>query len=68
VGRSDFQVKVRGFRIELGEIDAVLSTHESVNWATTVGRSTPSGATVLVSYVLPVRGRTVDTAELTEFV
>ncbi|WP_350246165.1 amino acid adenylation domain-containing protein [Rhodococcus sp. D-6] len=68
VGRSDFQVKVRGFRIELGEIDAVLSAHESVNWATTVGRSTPSGATVLASYVLPVRGRTIDTAELTEFV
>ncbi|MFD6895956.1 non-ribosomal peptide synthase/polyketide synthase, partial [Rhodococcus sp. NPDC060086] len=68
VGRSDFQVKVRGFRIELGEIDAVLSAHGTVNWATTLGRSTASGATVLVSYVLPVKGRTVDVAGLTEFV
>ncbi|WP_455901355.1 non-ribosomal peptide synthase/polyketide synthase [Rhodococcus gordoniae] len=68
VGRSDFQVKVRGFRIELGEIDAALAGHDSVDFAATLGRTTGSGATVLVSYVLPVRGRTVDTAELTEFV
>ncbi len=68
VGRSDFQVKVRGFRIELGEIDAALTEHETVDFAATLGRTTGSGATVLVSYVLPVRGRTVDTAELTEFV
>ncbi|MFD6897850.1 amino acid adenylation domain-containing protein, partial [Rhodococcus sp. NPDC060086] len=68
VGRSDFQVKVRGFRIELGEIDATLAAHETVDFAATLGRSTASGATVLVSYVLPVKGRTVDVAGLTEFV
>ncbi|AQA21191.1 D-alanine--poly(phosphoribitol) ligase, subunit 1 [Rhodococcus sp. MTM3W5.2] len=68
VGRSDFQVKVRGFRIELGEIDAALSAHESVDFAVTVGRQGPSGATVLVAYVVPVASATVDVAALTEFV
>ncbi|MFC7446984.1 amino acid adenylation domain-containing protein, partial [Rhodococcus daqingensis] len=68
VGRSDFQVKVRGFRIELGEIDAALSAHESVDFAVTIGRQGPSGATVLVAYVVPVASGTVDVAALTEFV
>ncbi|WP_164873333.1 amino acid adenylation domain-containing protein [Rhodococcus xishaensis] len=51
LGRNDYQVKVRGFRIELGEIDAALSDHPSVEFAVTVGRTAPSGETVLVSYV-----------------
>nr|WP_237720585.1 non-ribosomal peptide synthetase [Rhodococcus opacus] len=68
VGRSDFQVKVRGFRVELGEIDTVLSGHSTVEFAATLGRETPSGTTVLVAYVLPVPGTTVDPAELTKFV
>ncbi|MCK0093931.1 hypothetical protein MWU77_24545, partial [Rhodococcus sp. F64268] len=48
VGRNDFQVKVRGFRIELGEIDAVLSSCAGVDFAVTVGRTTPAGETQLV--------------------
>uniref|UniRef100_UPI0012DF3936 non-ribosomal peptide synthetase n=1 Tax=Rhodococcus sp. UNC363MFTsu5.1 TaxID=1449069 RepID=UPI0012DF3936 len=68
VGRSDFQVKVRGFRIELGEIDAALARHESVDFAMTMGRTGPSGATVLVAYVVPAAGTTVDVAALTRFV
>ncbi|MFC8042639.1 amino acid adenylation domain-containing protein [Nocardia sp. NPDC057353] len=56
LGRGDFQVKVRGFRIELGEIDAALHRHPDVEWALTVGAATPSGATALVSYVLPRPG------------
>ncbi|MEV5838955.1 amino acid adenylation domain-containing protein [Nocardia sp. NPDC052112] len=67
VGRSDFQVKVRGFRVELGEIDAVLGGHADVEFAVTLGRETAAGATVLVSYVLPVADRTVDPDRLTEF-
>ncbi|MFE3443857.1 non-ribosomal peptide synthase/polyketide synthase [Nocardia sp. NPDC059180] len=62
VGRNDFQVKVRGFRIELGEIDAVLGDRPEVDFAVTVGRASGSGATILVSYVLPAAGATVDTA------
>ncbi|MGW6727522.1 non-ribosomal peptide synthase/polyketide synthase [Nocardia sp. NPDC055029] len=64
LGRNDFQVKVRGFRIELGEIDAVLARHAAVDFAATIGHHTDSGATVLVSYVVPVDGATVDAATL----
>ena len=68
VGRSDFQVKVRGFRIELGEIDAALEGFEGVDFAVTVGRDGPAGATVLVSYVRAVAGVELDTGVLSEFV
>ncbi|MFI9504597.1 amino acid adenylation domain-containing protein [Nocardia sp. NPDC052566] len=67
VGRSDFQVKIRGFRIELGEIDAALTAHPDIEYAATLGKTAPSGATLLVSYVLPRNGIGVDTAELTGF-
>ncbi|MCP9619502.1 amino acid adenylation domain-containing protein [Nocardia otitidiscaviarum] len=67
VGRSDFQVKIRGFRVELGEIDAALTAHPDIDFATTLGIRAPSGATVLVSYVLPCAGVVVDTGELTAF-
>ncbi|QIS01618.1 amino acid adenylation domain-containing protein [Nocardia brasiliensis] len=66
VGRNDFQVKVRGFRIELGEIDAVLAGQPGVEFAVTVGRESGSGATMLVSYVLPGKDVTLDPAALTE--
>ncbi|AYF77082.1 amino acid adenylation domain-containing protein [Nocardia yunnanensis] len=64
LGRSDFQVKIRGLRIELGEIDNALSSHPDVDFAATLGKSLPSGATALVSYVLPRPGATLDTAAL----
>nr|WP_280235367.1 non-ribosomal peptide synthetase [Nocardia cyriacigeorgica] len=64
VGRNDFQVKVRGFRIELGEIDAVLAARPEVDFAVTLGRTSGSGATILVSYVLPAAGATIDTTEV----
>ncbi|UGT62992.1 non-ribosomal peptide synthetase [Nocardia asteroides] len=66
LGRSDFQVKIRGLRIELGEIDAVLSRDEQVEYAVTIGRAGPAGATVLVSYVLPVAGVPLDVELLRE--
>ncbi|MFD9546376.1 amino acid adenylation domain-containing protein [Nocardia salmonicida] len=64
LGRSDFQVKIRGLRIELGEIDAVLSRVDEVDYAVTIGREGPAGATVLVSYVLPVPTVELDTERL----
>ncbi|WP_336081221.1 amino acid adenylation domain-containing protein [Nocardia sp. SSK8] len=64
LGRSDFQVKIRGLRIELGEIDAVLSRDAEVEYAVTIGREGPAGATVLVSYVLPTPGADLDTENL----
>ncbi|MFC3962728.1 amino acid adenylation domain-containing protein [Nocardia jiangsuensis] len=66
LGRSDFQVKIRGLRIELGEIDAVLAGDERVEYAVTVGRAGPAGATVLVSYVLPAAGVPLDVELLRE--
>ncbi|ELB94764.1 non-ribosomal peptide synthetase, partial [Rhodococcus wratislaviensis IFP 2016] len=66
LGRTDFQVKIRGFRIELGEIDAVVRSHPSVAFATTVGRTAPSGDTVLVTYVLPEDGTDVVVGDILE--
>nr|WP_229675792.1 non-ribosomal peptide synthase/polyketide synthase [Hoyosella rhizosphaerae] len=68
LGRSDFQVKVRGFRIELGEIDSALLSHGSLNFAATLGKTSPSGATMLVSYVRAAEGHVVDTDALTEHI
>ncbi|WP_197696539.1 non-ribosomal peptide synthetase [Nocardia terpenica] len=68
MGRNDFQVKIRGFRIELGEIDAALAAHPQLDYAVTVGRETPSGATVLVSYVVAGPGAHPDSRQLREFV
>nr|WP_225732372.1 non-ribosomal peptide synthetase [Nocardia sp. JCM 34519.1] len=65
LGRNDFQVKVRGFRIELGEIDAALTAQRGVDFAVTVGRESAAGTTMLVSYVRPAKGRSLDTALLT---
>ncbi|MBD0322076.1 MAG: AMP-binding protein [Aldersonia sp.] len=65
-GRSDFQVKIRGLRIELGEIDAVLAADEAIDYVATIGLPGPSGAAVLVSYVLPVAGADIDTERLRE--
>ncbi|MFD6273353.1 amino acid adenylation domain-containing protein, partial [Nocardia asteroides] len=67
VGRNDFQVKIRGFRIELGEIDAVLTAHDDVEFAATIGRTTDAGATILVSYVRATPGAAADPAELVEY-
>ncbi|MGQ4596664.1 amino acid adenylation domain-containing protein [Nocardia sp. R6R-6] len=58
-GRSDFQVKVRGFRVELGEIDAALQRQPDIDFALTLGVETATGATALVSYVLPKLDREV---------
>ncbi|WP_329415500.1 amino acid adenylation domain-containing protein [Nocardia vinacea] len=67
VGRTDFQLKIRGLRIELGEIDAVLRGHHDVEFAVTIGRENSTGEKILVAYVLPVAGRTIDTGALIEY-
>ncbi|MFE7801239.1 amino acid adenylation domain-containing protein [Nocardia sp. NPDC057440] len=68
LGRSDFQVKVRGFRIELGEVDAALQRHPDIDFTLTIGATTPSGATALVSYVLVRPGTQAHPEELKAFV
>ncbi|MFD3507486.1 amino acid adenylation domain-containing protein [Nocardia sp. NPDC058666] len=64
VGRNDFQVKVRGFRIELGEIDSVLTAHDSVDFAVTVGHEVDSETTILAAYVHAAPGTSIDTEAL----
>ncbi|WP_084478484.1 non-ribosomal peptide synthetase [Nocardia jejuensis] len=68
LGRSDFQVKIRGLRIELGEIDNALTSHPDIDFAVTMGKTLPSGATALVAYVLAKPGHAADPAALSEFV
>ncbi|MGM7649296.1 amino acid adenylation domain-containing protein, partial [Nocardia sp. JW2] len=68
VGRSDFQVKIRGFRIELGEIDSALASHDTVDFAVTLGHKSTAGAVSLVSYVVAAPGRSIDVAALTAHV
>ncbi|MEN0135621.1 MAG: amino acid adenylation domain-containing protein, partial [Rhodococcus sp. (in: high G+C Gram-positive bacteria)] len=67
VGRSDFQVQLHGLRIELGEIDAVLSAHESVDFAVSAVHERESGTPVLVSYVRIRPDHRFDSAALTAF-
>ncbi|PPJ19544.1 non-ribosomal peptide synthetase, partial [Nocardia nova] len=67
LGRSDFQVKIRGYRIEPGEIDAALTAHADVDISVTVPVRNNAGATVLASYVVPLRGRHVDPLALQRF-
>ncbi|MFJ2665237.1 amino acid adenylation domain-containing protein [Nocardia fluminea] len=66
VGRNDFQVKVRGFRIELGEIDTVLTAHDTVDFAVTVGHELDNGTTILAAYVHAAPGARIDTDQLFE--
>ncbi|WP_336085591.1 amino acid adenylation domain-containing protein [Nocardia sp. SSK8] len=68
VGRTDHQVKVRGFRIELGEIDVAFGRHGDVEFALTIGHTTPAGATALVSYVKVRDGSAPTTADLLDHV
>ncbi|MCQ1582767.1 AMP-binding enzyme, partial [Streptomyces parvus] len=68
LGRADAQVKVRGFRVEPGEVEAVLLGHESVGRAVVVARSDGPGGGVLVGYVVPAAGASVDVGAVREFV
>jgi amino acid adenylation domain-containing protein len=64
LGRLDHQVKLRGFRIELGEIEAALASHPTVQQAVTIVREDRPGQAMLVGYVLPATGATVDATAL----
>ncbi len=60
-GRADDQVKLGGRRIELGEVDAALQGLDDVAGGAAVVQRTPAGNQVLVGYVAPVAGATIDT-------
>ncbi|WP_307858284.1 Pls/PosA family non-ribosomal peptide synthetase [Cellulomonas fulva] len=60
VGRADDQVKIGGRRIELGEVDAALAALPGVGGAAAAVRRAPSGSALLVGYLAPVAGATID--------
>jgi non-ribosomal peptide synthetase-like protein len=62
-GRIDDQVKIRGFRVELGEIEARIRSVPDINQAAVVLRQ-DDGVDRLVAFLIPERGRIVDTATL----
>ncbi|MCZ4521274.1 amino acid adenylation domain-containing protein [Rhodococcus ruber] len=64
IGRTDFQVKFRGQRIELGDIESAMSTHPGVSSAVVVVAHGPAGD-ILVGYLVPSVGATVDVGEVT---
>ncbi|NUU18746.1 amino acid adenylation domain-containing protein [Cellulomonas humilata] len=63
VGRADDQVKVGGRRIELGEVDSALLGLPGVAGAAAAVRRTPAGTSVLVGYLVPEPGVTLDLAD-----
>ncbi|MCZ4521275.1 non-ribosomal peptide synthase/polyketide synthase [Rhodococcus ruber] len=65
LGRTDFQVKLRGLRIELGEIEAALTSDSAVGQAVVLVRQTPSAGEILVGYVVPATGATIDASAVT---
>jgi len=63
-GRLDHQVKLRGFRIELGEIEAAIARQPEIAGCAVALRTSPSGASQLVGYVVPRSGQTVSSQSL----
>ncbi|MFD2469223.1 Pls/PosA family non-ribosomal peptide synthetase [Amycolatopsis silviterrae] len=61
LGRMDEQIKLGGRRIELGEVDAALQALPGVRGAAAAVRRTKAGNQVLVGYVVPEDGETLDT-------
>jgi amino acid adenylation domain-containing protein len=68
LGRLDHQVKIRGFRVELGEVEAALDRVSGVADAVVVARELEGRGDVveklLVAYVVPSPGTSLDTAAL----
>ncbi len=62
-GRIDTQVKIRGYRVELGEIEAAIAGDVAV--AQAVCSLVPiDGSDVLVAYLVPREGATVEQARI----
>ncbi|WP_206511640.1 non-ribosomal peptide synthetase, partial [Rhodococcus sp. KRD197] len=68
IGRTDFQVKLRGLRIELAEVEAALLRHESVTQAIAVVHTNPSTGEILLAYVVPKRGVSIDSSTVLDSV
>ncbi|MBB2910392.1 amino acid adenylation domain-containing protein [Streptosporangium becharense] len=58
-GRADRQVKIRGVRIELGEVESALLTLPEVGRAVAEAVPDPRGGSLLVAYLVPAEGATL---------
>ncbi|MEJ5919298.1 Pls/PosA family non-ribosomal peptide synthetase [Corynebacterium sp. H78] len=59
-GRTDDQIKINGVRTELGEVDAHLTALPNVQVGAAAIHKTDAGADVLVGYLMPEPGKTID--------
>ncbi|AWB84672.1 Pls/PosA family non-ribosomal peptide synthetase [Corynebacterium liangguodongii] len=64
IGRADDQVKIGGRRIELGEVEANVAALPGVYNSAVAVKTTGAGDKVLVGYVSPDEGASLNTAEL----
>ena len=67
LGRADQQVKIRGFRIELGEVESALLACPGVGQAVVSVRDDRDGNAMLIGYVVPAAGETLDQAGVREW-
>ncbi len=64
LGRSDDTIKVAGKRVGPSEVESVLTSHEAVSEAATIGAPDDLKGQVLVCFVVLKPGAEADTAEL----
>ncbi|AHI22235.1 Non-ribosomal peptide synthetase [Corynebacterium vitaeruminis DSM 20294] len=59
-GRADDQIKINGVRLELGEVDAHLTALPHVQVGAAAVHQTDAGTKLLIGYLLPEPGHTID--------
>ncbi|MBB3912331.1 non-ribosomal peptide synthetase [Sphingomonas desiccabilis] len=67
LGRRDGQIKIRGFRIDLGDVEAALLRHPDVAASVANSFRASSGLNELAAYLVAHPGRSIDPAELRDF-
>ncbi|MEJ5998247.1 Pls/PosA family non-ribosomal peptide synthetase [Corynebacterium sp. H130] len=63
-GRIDDQIKIGGKRMELGEVDAHLTAMPGIRTGAAAVHKTKAGTSVLVGYLAPEEGATIDLDEI----
>jgi len=67
MGRSDNQVKLRGYRVELSEIENVLLLYSSIRAAAVTLHKLVEDVQLVVAYLVPRAGKTIDENALKTF-